>query len=234
MKLSIIIPAFNEEKTISEVLKKVKKVPLGKNITKEIIVVDDFSADKTSDILKGIKGISVYRHKENLGKGAAVATGISKASGDVLIIQDADLEYEPKYIPKLLKLMLTRDVDVVYGSRLKNYPLRLSGVKRTPLVLHYLGNQFLSMITSLLYGVRITDMETGYKMFRRKVLEGITIESKKFDLEPEITSKVLKKGYKIIEIPIHTTPRGYDEGKKITWKDGFVALKTLIKYKFTD
>jgi dolichol-phosphate mannosyltransferase len=234
MKLSIIIPAFNEEKTISEVLKKVKKVPLGKNITKEIIVVDDFSADKTSDILKGIKGISVYRHKENLGKGAAVATGISKASGDVLIIQDADLEYEPKYIPKLLKLMLTRDVDVVYGSRLKNYPLRLSGVKRTPLVLHYLGNQFLSMITSLLYGVRITDMETGYKMFRRKVLEGITIESKRFDLEPEITSKVLKKGYKIIEIPIHTTPRGYDEGKKITWKDGFVALKTLIKYKFTD
>jgi dolichol-phosphate mannosyltransferase len=234
MLISIIIPAFNEERTIKTVVSKVKQLKLSGILKKEIIVIDDASTDKTAEILKKIKGIRIYGHKKNSGKGAAVSNGFKKSRGDILLIQDADLEYDPRYIPKLLDPIVKGKTEVVYGTRLKDYPLRLTGAKRTPLLMHYLGNKFLSLITTLLYGVKVSDMETGYKVFRKDVIRGIDFKSKRFDFEPEFTSKILKRGYKILEIPIIAKPRGYDEGKKITWKDGIAALKTLLKYRFFD
>lgn len=233
-KLSIIIPVFNEENTIKDVVKRVKKAKVPLKVSKEIIVVDDASNDSTLKILKRMKGIRLITHEKNLGKGGAVKTGIRQSSGDIVIIQDADLEYDPKYYDQLLSPILSGKAEVVYGTRLKNYPLKISGMKRTPLILHYLGNRFLSFVTNVLYGSVITDMETGYKVFKKEVLHGITISSRGFDLEPEITAKILKKDLKIYEVPIKVKPRGYDEGKKITWVDGIQALWTLIKYRFVD
>lgn len=234
MLISIIIPAFNEERTIKTVISKVKHLKLSGDLKKEIIVINDASTDKTGEILKKIKGIRVYNHLKNSGKGAAVSNGFNKSKGEIFLIQDADLEYDPRYIPKLLDPIVKGKTEVVYGTRLKDYPLRLTGAKRTPLLMHYLGNKFLSLITTLLYGVVVSDMETGYKVFRKDVIRGVDFKSKRFDFEPEFTSKILKKGYKILEIPIIAKPRGYDEGKKITWKDGIAALKTLLKYRFFD
>ena len=233
MKLSIIIPIYNEQETVEELIAQVKDVKLA-GIKKEIIAVNDASKDKTAEILKKIKGIRTFHHKKNKGKGAALKTGIGKSTGDILIIQDADLEYDPNDYKKLIKPIMEGSADVVYGSRLKNYPLRLTGKKKTPLITHYLGNKLLTYITNLLYGESVTDMETCYKVFRKDILEGINIEARRFEFEPEITAKILKKGYKIHEVPIKVNPRGYDEGKKITWKDGFIAVWTLIKYKFVD
>lgn len=234
MKLSIIIPSFNEEKTIKTVLENVVLLKLPK-IDKEIIVVDDGSSDKTSSIVSGFaknnKNVHFLKHGVNQGKGAAVQTGIKNATGDILLIQDADLEYNPLDIPKLIEPIVEGREKVVYGTRLRVKPV-FFGKDKTPLLLHFFGNKFLSVVTSVLYGHAITDMETGYKVFKREVLDGVVLKAKSFDFEPEITAKILKKGIKILELDIRVNPRGYDEGKKIRpVKDGIKALSTLIKYR---
>lgn len=234
MKLSIIIPVYNEEKTVEEIIRKVKEVSLPKGIRKEIIVVDDGSTDKTPRILKKIKGINIFCHRINKGKGAAVRTGIKKTTGEIILIQDADLEYNPEDYKRLITPIIHKEALVVYGSRLKNMSFKLFGKNKTPMPTHYLGNKFLTAITNFLYGADLTDMETGYKVFIRKVLDRIELTSDRFEIEPEITAKVLKNGIKIKEIAIQSNPRGYEDGKKITWKDGISALFTLIKFRLTD
>ncbi|HEX6977271.1 MAG TPA: glycosyltransferase family 2 protein [Patescibacteria group bacterium] len=232
--LSIIIPAYNEEKTIAQIIKKVKKAKVHKDIRKEIIVIDDASYDKTHSLLQKTKGIKVLKHKENMGKGAAVRTGLEEAKGDLIIVQDADLEYDPNDYARLMEPIMKKKTKVVYGSRLRNYPIRIVGTSRTPLLAHYLGNKFLTLFTNFLYGGEITDMETCYKVFHKEVVDGLVLNAQRFDFEPEITAKILKRGYKIYEVPINVKPRGYNEGKKIGWKDGFGAVYTLVKYRFLD
>ena len=236
MKLSVVIPAFNEDKTIDSIIDKVYSIKLPSKIKREIIVVDDASTDTTFKKINNWvkKGIIVIRHEKNLGKGAAIRTGLSKSTGDLFLIQDADLEYDPIYYLKLLEPFTSFETKVVYGSRLINYPLNLWGTRKTVLPLHLIANKFLTTFTNILYGSNLTDIETGYKVFRKKVLDNIIFESNNFDFEAEITARVLKKGIKIIEIPIVTKPRNYKEGKKIGWKDGVSAIWTLIKYKFKD
>lgn len=238
MKLSIIIPVFNEERTISHVLRNILEVKIP-GVEKEIIVVDDGSTDATVSEIRSrkerdeIRNLKIFHHKKNQGKGAAVRTGIGHARGDYIIIQDADLEYNPKDIIKLLELIQKTDVTIVYGTRLKRLPNFKKDERTLQFLIHYLGNRFLSFLTSILYGQWITDMETCYKLFSKKAVDGINLKSKSFDFEPEITAKLLKKGYKIFEVPISTNPRGYKEGKKLnTFKDGFTALWTLLKYRF--
>ncbi len=237
MKLSIIIPVFNEEKTLPIILKKIIYLTIPK-VKKEIIVVNDGSSDKTPNILLKIssknKSIKVITHKKNMGKGSAVNSGFKQASGDIIIIQDADLEYNPNDIPKIIKPILEKKNKVVYGTRLKVKPV-FFGKNRTPLLLHFFGNKFLSYITTIIYGSYISDMETCYKAFDSMVIKSVHLKARSFDFEPEITAKILKKGIKIKEIDIKTTPRGYDEGKKIhTFRDGFLALWTLLKYRFVN
>lgn len=236
MKLSIIIPVFNEEKTIKELLKKVNKVKLQKGINKELIVVDDHSTDDTPQILSRIKDIKFkyLRHEKNSGKGAAVRTGISQSTGEYVIIQDADLEYDPNDYNKLLEPILKKKAKVVYGSRLINYPLKFWGEDKTVLPTHLIANKFLTFLTNLLYQSNLTDMETGYKLFRKAMLQKISIKSNRFDFEPEITAKILKLNIPIVEVSINVKPRTYNEGKKIGWKDGISAIWNLIKYKFID
>lgn len=242
MKLSIIIPVFNEEKTILQLLKKVMLVEID-GVKKEIIIIDDGSTDTTASIISKLKSqfcnaesnIKIITHKKNMGKGAAVRTGIRNAVGDYILIQDADLEYDPKDIARLIEPIKRKNAEVVYGTRLKRLP-NLSRDEKSPLfLLHYLGNRFLSFLTSVLYGQWITDMETGYKLFPKKVVNDIKLNAKSFDLEPEITAKLLKKGHRILEVPITTNPRGYKEGKKLnTIRDGSLAFWTLVKYRFTN
>lgn len=244
MKLSIIIPVYNEEKTIAEIIKKVASVKV-QNVDKEIIVVDDGSSDATASQVQSskfpaspaggkVQSFKYIRHKANQGKGAAVRTGIKNAAGDYILIQDADLEYDPKYIPMLVG-SIKNGVTVVYGTRIKRAPHLSKEEKRVRFLLHYFGNRFLSFLTSILYGQWITDMETGYKLFPRKFVKNLKLNSRSFDFEPEITAKLLKSGNKILEIPITANPRGYEEGKKLdTFRDGFIALWTLIKYRFID
>lgn len=231
MKLSIIIPVYNEEKNILKVINKVKKVRL-KNITKDIVIVDDFSADGTRKILEELKdkSLKIFFHQKNRGKGAAIRTALKHITGDIILIQDADLEYNPEEYPKLLKPIIENKTKVVYGSRLEAIKQNLENMYK----IHYLGNVVLTLITNILYGTKITDMETCYKVFKREVIRNIKLKAKRFDFEPEITAKILKKGYKIIEIPISFVGRRFDEGKKITWRDGIKALYYLVKYRFVD
>lgn len=236
MILSIIIPVFNEKKTIRPILEKVSKVQLPSSISREIIVVDDCSTDGTSQILKNEKKIrfKYIKHNENLGKGAAIRSGFENAKRDIIIIQDADLEYDPNDYNKLLEPMLKKGAKVVYGTRLINYPLRFWGKEKTVLPAHLIANKFLTFLTNKLYGCNLTDMETGYKLFRREVLDSLVIKSNQFDFEAEITAKIIKKGFEVIEVPISVIPRTYKEGKKIGWIDGIIAIWTLLKYRFVD
>jgi len=231
MILSIIIPVYNEKNTISQLLKKVENVDLG-SIKKDIIIVDDGSADGTREVLRKIKNHKVFFHNINQGKGSAIRTGLKHANGDIIIIQDADLEYDPNEYPKLLKPILERKTKVVYGSRFLERPLLSK--ERWGIPSHYIGNKLLSIVTSLLYQKWISDMETCYKVFTREVLNSITLRAKRFDFEPEITAKILKKGYKIIEVPIKYKHRSFKEGKKISWKDGVKAIYYLLKYRFVN
>lgn len=236
MKLSIIIPVYNEKATILEVLERVIKEPIPK-VTKEIIVVDDGSSDGTIEKLKNFKTkkFKLMLHGKNKGKGAAVITGIKNSTGDYIIIQDADLEYNPKLIKNLIVPILDKKTKVVYGTRIKRLPNFKNEERNIRFLMHYFGNRFLSLVTSALYGQWVTDMETCYKLFPRTALKGVKLNAKGFEFEPEITSKLLKKGYKILEIPIQVTPRGYEEGKKISaFKDGTKAFWYLFKYRFTD
>ena len=228
VRLSVIIPVYNERNTIQEIIRRVRAVDLGE-IQKEIIVVDDGSTDGTSDILKleDDSTTKVFRHKENRGKGAAVRTGLESATGDYLVVQDADLEYEPEDFRTMLAPMLKKKAEVVYGSR-------FTGEHRDMLFWHMVGNKLLSLVTNVLYNTTLSDMETCYKMFARSALDGIRVRSDHFDFEPEITAKVLKKGIRIYEVPISYAGREYSEGKKIRWTDGFSALWTLVKYRFVN
>src|SRR5258708_1993493 len=235
MKLSIIIPVFNEEKTILEILKRVDNIKIP-GFTKEIILVDDGSSDNTVVKVKKSKlleKIKFMEQKVNQGKGSAVKTGISKATGDYIVIQDADLEYNPKDIEKLTSKIERDAKQAIYGTRLNRLP-NFSREERTlQFLIHYLGNRFLSLLTSVLYGQWITDIETCYKLFPKKALNNMKIDGRGFEFEPEITLKLLKAGYRILEVPITTSPRGYEEGKKLnTVRDGFKALWTLFKYRF--
>ena len=230
-KLSIIIPVYNEEKTILEVINRVKKVKL-KNIKKEIIIVDDFSTDDTKKILTKLKdgSLKIFFHHGNQGKGAAIRTGLKYASGDIILIQDADLEYNPEEYENLLKPIMENKTKVVYGSRIAAIKKNLKNMYK----MHYLGNIILTGMTNILYASKITDMETGYKVFKREVIKNIKLKAKRFDFEPEITAKILKRKYKIKEVQISFAGRKFKEGKKITWRDGITALFYLIKYRFID
>jgi glycosyltransferase involved in cell wall biosynthesis len=201
------------------------------NLVWEIVIVDDYSIDGTHDLLKELDGkdnVSVVLHEKNQGKGAAVRTGLNIAQGDVLLIQDADLEYDPRDYPTLLKPLEEGIADVVYGSRF------LGGPRRVVMFWHMVANQMLTFMTNLLYNTILSDMETGYKVFRREVIEGMPLRAKRFDFEPEFTAKVLKRKYRIFEVPISFNPRDYSQGKKIKLKDAFEAVWTLIKYRFMD
>lgn len=238
MKLSIIIPAFNESKTIGKVLQALQALQIPRVVI-DFVVVDDGSIDGTEKEVEKykqkIKNLQFIRHAKNLGKGAAVKTGIKHAKGDYLLIQDADVEYDPKYIPALLEPIHEKKTQIVYGTRLNRLPNVFKEESRPLFLLHYFGNRMLSLLTSILYGQWVTDMETGYKLFPRKALEKLHINAKGFEFEAEITAKILKNKYKIFEVPITTVPRGYHEGKKINAvRDGFKALLTLIKYRLVD
>lgn len=231
-KLSILIPVYNEVKTIIPVLEMVSQADCA-GLEKELIVVDDGSEDGTRDILQKLDGnkysARIYFHEKNQGKGAALRTAQGYASGDIIIIQDADMEYSPKEYPALLKPVIEGHADVVYGSRLSGGRLT-----RAFKFTHLVGNKFLSFLTNVLYDCTLTDMETCYKVFRADVFKKVQIKSNRFDFEPEITAKVLKQGVRLYELPISYFGRDYSEGKKITWKDGFGAIWALIKYKFVD
>jgi len=226
MKISVIMPVFNERETLQRILENVKNV----NIEKEIIIVDDYSTDGTREILEKINDndVKVIYHSENQGKGAAIRTAQKHhITSDVVIIQDADLEYQPEDYLKLIKPIEDGFADVVYGSR-------FLGSHRVFMFWHYFGNKLLTWLTNLLYNTMLTDMETGYKVFRVEVFKKLNIRSNRFDFEPEVTAKVFKKKLKVVEMPITHYGRGYEEGKKITWKDGFIAIWTLMKYRFID
>ncbi len=225
--LSIIIPVYNEEKTIDILLGRVFRQPLP-GWKKEVVVIDDGSTDQTADKLKPWKTkCTIFFEKHNRGKGAAIIKGLALVHGDIILIQDADLEYDPRDYPALLKPFDDARVSVVYGSR-------FLGPHLSTMFVYSLGNKFVTFMTNLLYNTNITDMETGYKVFRREVVRNIPLRAKRFDFEPEITAKVLKSGYQIYEVPISYLGRKISEGKKLTWRDGIAALFTLLRYRFLD
>jgi glycosyltransferase involved in cell wall biosynthesis len=224
-KLSVIVPTYNERNTIAEIVRRMRAVKLP--VAREIIIVDDGSFDGTRDVLKQLDDstVRVVYHAQNRGKGAAVRTGLGYATGDVVLIQDADLEYDPDDWPKLLAPMLKGRAVVVYGSR-------FTGEHRNMLFLHWVGNRCLSLVANVLYDSTLSDMETGYKLFDRRVFDRFRLQGHRFDFEPEVTAKVLKQGIRIYEVPISYAGRTLEEGKKITWQDGLVALWVLVKYRF--
>ena len=228
-KLSVVVPVFNERNTVVEVLRRMRSVDLPDGVEREIIVVDDGSNDGTRDVLKqlGDSTVRVVMHERNRGKGAAVRTGFTHATGEYILIQDADLEYDPEDWPKLLNPVLRGKARVVYGSR-------FTGERRNMMLLHWIGNRFLSMTTNVLFNTTLSDMETCYKLLERDLVDSLHLQSDKFDIEAEISAKVLKRGIRIYEVPISFSGREFHEGKKITWRDGFAALYTLVKYRLKD
>jgi glycosyltransferase involved in cell wall biosynthesis len=224
MNLSVIVPCYNEKGTIIDIINKIKESPVE---LKEIIIVDDSSSDGTRDILAGINEplVKVIYHSKNQGKGAALRTGFSAASGDICIVQDADLEYDPNEFPIVIKPILENKADVVFGSRF------LSGrAHRVVYYWHSVGNRFLTMLSNMMTNINLTDMETCYKAFRREVIQGIAIRENRFGFEPEITAKVARKNLRIYEVGISYYGRTYQEGKKIGWKDGLRAIYCIVKY----
>ncbi len=246
MKLSIVMPVYNERATLEEIVRLVRTVdltvdPTGSNpkvqgpivLEREIILVDDGSTDGTRELLaswqqQAIPELTILFHAANGGKGAALRTGFSHATGDLLVIQDADLEYDPSDFVRLVEPILEGRAAVVYGSRF------LGGPRAAMRLSHTLGNQLLTVATNLFYGTSLSDMETCYKCFRRTVIDGMPLRSRRFEIEPELTAKILKRGYTIYEVPISYNGRDFHEGKKITWRDGIAALRTLVKYRFVD
>lgn len=229
--ISILIPVYNEVRFLEQILEKVESVDFC-GLQRQIILVDDGSTDGTRELLAKLKESGKYLidfHPHNKGKGAALRTALSHASGQVVVIQDADLEYDPKDYPELVRIILDNHADVVYGSRLSaGKPVRAFNV------LHYFGNKFLTLVTNVLYNTTLTDMETCYKAFRGDVIRKVRIKCNRFDFEPEITAKVLKAGCRVVEAPISYFGRDFNEGKKITWRDGIWAIMTLIRFRFTD
>jgi len=224
--LSVVMPVYNERDTIEGMIARVLAVP---DLRIELIVVDDGSKDGTSDILRGLQIKYPFKllQKPNGGKGSALRVGFKEVTGDLVVIQDADTEYSPEELPELIELIIQGRADVVYGSR-------FLGRHRVFLFTHYLGNLFLTFLTNVLYNTMLTDMETCYKAMRVEVLRSFTLDSNGFGIEPELTAKIFKRGYRVYEVPITYDGRGYDEGKKITWRDGVVALWVLLKYRFTE
>jgi len=224
--LSVVMPVYNERATIEEMIRRVLAVP----IRVQLIVVDDGSRDGTRDILSGLaadKSFTLILQPQNGGKGAALRRGFQEVRGDLVVIQDADLEYSPEEFPQLIELICQGRADVVYGSR-------FLGRHRVFLFTHYAGNRFLTLVTNVLYNTMLSDMETCYKVMRTDVLRSMTLHSNGFGIEPELTAKIFKRHYRVYEVPITYDGRGYEEGKKITWRDGFVALWVLLKYRFTE
>jgi glycosyltransferase involved in cell wall biosynthesis len=236
VKLSVLVPVYNEERTLEEVVRRVCAVQLAK----EIILVDDGSKDRSREILARLKDqserandplnhIKVFLQPENQGKGAAIKTAISHITGDVVIVQDADLEYDPKDYPSLLEPIQDGSADVVYGTRFAG-----GGAHRVLFFWHSLGNRTLTLLSNMLTNLNLSDMEVGYKVFRADILKGIELKSNRFGFEPEITVKLAKRGYRFYEVPISYHGRTYEEGKKITWKDGIAALYYMIRFRFAD
>jgi dolichol-phosphate mannosyltransferase len=232
MKLSIIIPVYNEEKTLTEIVDKVEKVKLISKVQKEVIIVNDSSTDNSQKVIEKLKNkyknIRSFNHPINKGKGAAIRTAIKHVSGDVVVAQDGDLEYNPEDFNKMLPLIIENKADVVYGSRL------LGNISGFNIPSHYYGNLLLSFITRLLYAKKITDMETCYKMMKSSIIKNLNLKSNTFDIEPEVTSKILKKGFRVKEVPISYNCRSFEQGKKITWKDGILAIFTLFRYRLSN
>jgi glycosyltransferase involved in cell wall biosynthesis len=230
-RLSIVIPAYNERATVEDLLRRVAQAPLPEGVEREMIVVDDGSRDGTRELLRAIAArgewpLRLIEQPVNQGKGAAIRAGFAAAAGDIVLIQDADLEYDPADYPALLAPILEDEADVVFGSRF------LGGPHRVLFFWHSLGNRFLTMLSNMLTDVNLSDMETCYKVFRREVLDGMKLESNRFGIEPELTAKVVKKGARIYEVPISYRGRTYAEGKKIGWKDGFSAIWAIFKYNW--
>src|SRR5438105_4705126 len=224
--LSVVMPAYNERETVEEIVRRVLAVPL----RKDLIVVDDCSTDGTRELLQQLQrelGFTLLLQPRNTGKGAALRAAFAQVRGDIAIVQDADLEYSPEEYPGLIELICSGRADVVYGSR-------FLGRHRVFLFVHYMGNRLLTLLANVLYNTMLTDMETCFKAMRVEVLRSMTLRSNRFGIEPELTAKIFKRGYRVYEIPITYDGRGYEEGKKITWRDGLVAVWTLIKYRFTE
>jgi glycosyltransferase involved in cell wall biosynthesis len=224
--LSVVVPAYNERDTVEEILRRVLAVPL----RTELIVVDDGSTDGTREHLQALQpelGFTLLLQPINRGKGAALRAGFARITGDIVVVQDADLEYSPEEYPELIELICEGRADVVYGSR-------FLGRHRVFLFTHYVGNRALTLLTNVLYNTMLTDMETCFKAMRVTVLRSMTLKSNRFGIEPELTAKIFKRGYRVYEIPITYSGRGYGEGKKITWVDGVEAVWTLLKYRFTE